>query len=94
MTTPEFESLLQGQRVFNGPRKFRENVWNPLVERVTDSDDTRDAEWPRCDDCTLPAVCVGAQLARPPENLCGQCCPTHCGNDASVWHRVAEGVSL
>ncbi|SEO70644.1 hypothetical protein SAMN05216388_101758 [Halorientalis persicus] len=51
-----------------------------------------DRTWPRCEDCTLPAVCLGADLVSP-DHLCGQCCPTHRGNDATISHAVAEGYT-
>lgn len=33
---PENEPLLEGQRVYNGPRNFREYIWQPLKEWLGD----------------------------------------------------------
>jgi len=65
---------------------------NPVLAWLGFGDDTDEPtpEWPRCEDCTLPAVCIGADLVAP-AHLCGQCCPTHRGNDVTIAHTVAEG---
>lgn len=49
--------------------------------------------WPICEEChLLPAVCFGADLVNP-LHRCGRCCWLHDGNDATVAHMRAEGLS-
>lgn len=47
--------------------------------------------WPMCDECGDPAVCLGADLVAP-KWRCGGCCWKHDGNAAIRAHRAAEGI--
>lgn len=54
--------------------------------------------WPRCDYCSLPAVCFGADLAHP-RHRCPRCCRehrqmggVHGDGQYLVGHEASEGV--
>lgn len=56
--------------------------------------------WPRCDYCTLPAVCYGADLGMS-MHRCPRCCRahrqfggTHGPADYLEGHCAAEGVTV
>lgn len=52
---------------------FARAVTQRIVAVVTDSDEADESRQPRCDYCSLPAVCFGADLVHPKWR-----CPRHC----------------